>query len=777
MKHIRRPGALFALALSAACADAPGAFGPSALPAPEAPLEALQCTVTVARGEMRCGSASSAGGAMGDLMVGGQGTYVQLRSANARYDSVQHVFTIDVTMQNLLGQPVGTENGTTPTGIRIFFYTPPAASVGSGSVEIKNPDGTDIFTEAGQPYFLYPEVLGAYERTAPRAWSWNVDPGVQAFNFQVYVSARVPNEQGVLRWTREQGDVVSRDIYAIWGTGANDIWAAGNGVMMYNNGTRWVVIPGAWAGVTDIHGTATDDVWAVGGTYGEINHFDGRRWSKVPAINENWNSVWAQARDNVYVTGHAFGHTLRWNGASWDTVFGPAYGRNFTGVWGFDADDVFVTGYWYDAPARRYNGYVWHWDGAAWDSTAVGGYHSSIWGSSRNDLWTVGSGGEIHHYDGTSWSRVAQGLTHYSLYEVWGSGPDDVWAVGGGYHGGGPESTVLHWDGVAWTEVQTGGPATAAAVYSPNPDKVYVVGYRGMIHKRSGGQWSGQTTGQHDLISGVAALSETEAVTVSCGAIKRNSGPGGAWQTLYTVDQLSCLEKVWATPGGSQIIAVGRGYSGESMLPFAEGLVVRWDGTQWTRTWIRDVQYLNGVWGLDSTHVYAVGHGNLEGGQEARVFRFDGSAWSEMPIEGNPGGQLYGVWASSPDDVWAVGTMVLRWDGVRWNRQYVHEWSDNFRDVWGSGPDNVFLAGGRVAHWNGTAWSSFYPRNNYQGLGVWGTGPNDVYIVGGHTLHYNGSAWTEVNIETASNLHDIAGAGPRHVWAVGEGGAVMRGRR
>jgi hypothetical protein len=135
------------------------------------------------------------------------------------------------------------------------------------------------------------------------------------------------------------------------------------------------------------------------------------------------------------------------------------------------------------------------------------------------------------------------------------------------------------------------------------------------------------------------------------------------------------------------------------------------------------------------------------------------------------------VWGTSPADLWVVGHMVLHWDGERWDRKFVHEWSDGWTDVWGTGPDNVFLAGGRVARWDGTRWSSIYPRLNYQGRGVWGSGPDDVYVVGSQTLHWNGSAWTEVNIETGSSLSDIGGVNGRHVWAVGAGGAIMRGRR
>ncbi|HYR08423.1 MAG TPA: hypothetical protein VEQ60_11660, partial [Longimicrobium sp.] len=528
-----------------------------------------------------------------------------------------------------------------------------------------------------------------------------------------------------------------------------------------------------WNGVTEIHGSGTDDVWAGGGGYGDIHHFDGRRWSKVPAINENWSNVWAQAPDNAYVVGGAFGNVIRWNGTGWEPQFSRVYGRAFWDVWGFDEDDVYLTGGWWNTAAQRYDGFVWHWNGTAWDSTAMapGRAVGTIWGTSPTNLYGLSGGNTVLRYDGTSWTQVAGGASTPGLREIWGTGPDDIWVVGGGYHGGGPESTVLHWDGVAWAEVQTGGLRTVNGVFSPNPDKVYLVGYQGMIHRRSGGQWAAESSGQPRLIAGVAAVSESDVITAECGGLKRNTGPGGAWQTIYATDD--CLEKVWVTPGASQIFAVGNGVGewGRGM-----GVIVRWDGSQWTRTLFPNVTYLHGVWGLDSTHVYAVGWGDEMGMQVPRLYQWDGAAWTEIST-GQASGQLWGVWGTSPDDLWVVGHMVLHWDGQTWSRQYVHEWSDGWTDVWGTGPDNVFLAGGRVAHWNGTQWTSFYPHLNYQGSGVWGSGPGDVYVVGTRTLHYNGSAWTEMNIETGSGLSDIGGVSARHVWAVGAGGAVMRGRR
>lgn len=763
MKRIYRLALPLLAAAAAACTDSAGPAAPDAAPPPAENLGALQCTVHVAAGDMRCASPSALGGARGDLIVGGQGVYVQIRSQNPSYDSVAQVFSLDVTLQNLLGQPVGTEDGTTPGGIRIFFAAPPAVTGGDGGVEVRNPDGVELFTSAGQEYFFYPEILAPYERTAARTWQWNVPTTVETFSFQVYVTAAVPNQSGVLRWTREQGDVVSRDLFAVWGTGPQDIWAGGSNAMMYNNGTRWVVVPGEWRDIQDIHGSGSDDVWAVGGA---IHHFDGRRWTQIPAINENWNSVYAAAPNDVYVTGHAFGHTMHWNGTSWDTVFTRASGRIFTGVWGFGSDDVHVIGGKWNRAIDTYDGWVWHWDGAAWDSTALPGPAGDIWGSAPDDVYVIG-GSKIYHYDGSTWTRVDGGITNQSLRSVWGTGPDDVWAVGGGYHGAGnPESTVLHWDGTTWTEEQTGGLAVAAAVYTPNPDKVYAVGYRGMIHRRSGGTWSSESSGRHALIAAVAPISNAEAITAGCGGLKRNSGPGGAWETIYGTDD--CLQDVWITPGAAEIFAVG-------YVPTGSGgaVIVRWDGAAWTRTPLPDVTYLNAVWGLDSAHVYAVGEGDGMS-QVPRLFQWDGTAWTDVPLAAEFGsGQLYGVWGSSPDNLYVVGTMVLHWNGEGWTREFVHEWSDGWQDVWGTGPDDVYLVGGRLAHWNGSAWSSTVPGAQ----AVWGSGPNDVYVTGGNTRHFNGTAWTPVNIETASNLWDIGGTSARSVWAVGEGGAVMRGRR
>lgn len=765
--RILRLAAPVALAATAACADTMGVSAPP-VDTPAAAMGVVECTVRPAASTVRCGDPALRLGASADLIVGGQGTNVQLRSTNVAYDSLTEIFAADLTLQNLLGQPVGTEDGTTVEGVRIFFHLLPVVTSGAGIAELRNPDGVEAFTAGAQPYFLYPEILAPYERTAPKRWEWTVSKSVTEFTFQVYVSAKVPNQGGVLRWTRERGEVVTRDLHAVWGTGPNDIWAAGDRTMMYNNGTRWVVIPGDWdGGVMAIHGSATDDVWAVGGQL--LRRFDGRRWSKVtPPVNENFSGVWASSPSNAYVTGGAFGWVIRWDGAGWDTVFAATPGRRFNGVWGSSASDVHVLGTRYNSATKTNDSYVWRWNGAAWDSTAFTGTHlSSIWGSSASDIYAVGLDGKIVHFDGAQWSTVGAGVTTYPLRRVWGSGPSDVWAVGGGYHPNGLDATVLHYDGAQWTEVQSGGPKTATAVFAPNPDKVYVLGYNGMIQKRSGGQWQAETSVSFETLEGVWPVGEDDALAGTCGGLMRDQGHG--WQMVS--DTPDCLTDVWATSGAARIFAVGYTIAG------SQPVIVRWDGAAWHRTEVPDVVRLEAVWGFSASDVYVVGYRDDAGMQRPVIRHWDGDAWTDVPT-GLASGHLKGIWGSAPDDLYAVGSHVLHWDGTSWTPLTVHYAGDLYEDVWGSGPDDVYVTGGGVYHWNGASWSTFFPqRVNFRGYGVWGSGPDDVYVVGTQSLHFNGASWTEVNIETSSTLYDVRGWSARSLWAVGAGGVVMRGRR
>lgn len=197
LRNRRALAALSLLCVVAACDE-----GEPLAPSPDGdPVELarLECTVTVASGAMWCGPAApDVGGAQG-IIVGRQGEHVLLEATNHAFNDSDNVFSIDVTVQNLLPQPMGTTDGTAldDDGVRVFFYQDPVAGDGSGrAVSVINHTGTDFFTGAGQKYFQWDEVLSRDETSDPSTWEFSVDPLLASFRFTVLVAAAVPFANG-----------------------------------------------------------------------------------------------------------------------------------------------------------------------------------------------------------------------------------------------------------------------------------------------------------------------------------------------------------------------------------------------------------------------------------------------------------------------------------------------------------------------------------------------------------------------------------------------------
>jgi Bacterial Ig-like domain (group 2) len=133
----------------------------------------------------------------GNLMVGGQGQYVRVTSSNVSYDAALGRFTFDVSLRNLIEQPLGTTDGTTldPAGVRLFFHQAPAATSGTGAVTVVG-DGTGFFSGPSQPYYQYNEVLSPLEVSPTRQWRLDMPPTVTTFNFTLLVYAAVPYPNG-----------------------------------------------------------------------------------------------------------------------------------------------------------------------------------------------------------------------------------------------------------------------------------------------------------------------------------------------------------------------------------------------------------------------------------------------------------------------------------------------------------------------------------------------------------------------------------------------------
>jgi hypothetical protein len=186
------PALLFAAtALAAACSDGPAGVVPLPVPGDDSPLLALvDCTAEVRSGAVRCGEPRLPTGVRGRV-IGGQNVNIRLTSTNISYDTTTLEFGADVTLTNLRVERIGTPGAPDTTHVRVFFHAPPAATSGTGLVEVENADGVGTFTGTAQPYFQYAGTLGYNQTSAVKRWKWSVPRSVGSFSFTVAVSADV----------------------------------------------------------------------------------------------------------------------------------------------------------------------------------------------------------------------------------------------------------------------------------------------------------------------------------------------------------------------------------------------------------------------------------------------------------------------------------------------------------------------------------------------------------------------------------------------------------
>ena len=245
---------------------------------------------------------------------------------------------------------------------------------------------------------------------------------------------------------------------------------------------------------------------------------------------------------------------------------------------------------------------------------------------------------------------------------------------------------------------------------------------------------------------------------------------GLVWETVDFGAEVPLLNWVHGDETGA-LITVGQG-----------GTALHFDGTSWQQMETPTAQNLWGVWGTSMDDVWAVG-GDAFPSDELRgvVLRWNGSAWSEVALpESLDAGEVYAwfkVWGSGPSDVYIVGQKgaVLHWDGASLTELDVGA-EDDLIAVWGTGPDNVALVGGRnngiVARWDGADWSlkKMAPLPGFNG--VWMRDPQRIHVGGNYgTVAVLDFATLdivqEVSLDTTDDVHALHGSGDGVITAVG----------
>lgn len=217
------------------------------------------------------------------------------------------------------------------------------------------------------------------------------------------------------------------------------------------------------------------------------------------------------------------------------------------------------------------------------------------------------------------------------------------------------------------------------------------------------------------------------------------------------------------------------------------GTLLHYDGSDWTPESLpADTPLLNWVMPFPDGQVAVAGNGGTV------LWRAAGA--TDWTVQQTPTTEdLWGIWGSAPDDVWAVGgrgraegqATVLRFDGTSWTaatlpeleRPGVNAW---FK-VWGTGADNVYIVGqrGGCLRWDGTTLTEFGVGTSEDLISLWGTGPDDILLVGGRgngvLAHWNGESWHSESISPAPGVNGVWMPAPGEFWLAGVRGMLRRG--
>ncbi|HKP52692.1 MAG TPA: redoxin family protein [Chloroflexia bacterium] len=235
--------------------------------------------------------------------------------------------------------------------------------------------------------------------------------------------------------------------------------------------------------------------------------------------------------------------------------------------------------------------------------------------------------------------------------------------------------------------------------------------------------------------------------------------------------------------------AVGYYANSESLDYYnaSESLILHWDGNEWKA--VQDFEtgagpsQLHAVVAISRNDAWAVGHRGVvidpskpdpASPAETLILHWNGQKWSQVssPSPAPFFNKLYGVSASSADDMWAVG--IQSYSEVRGG---------------GGGLPPYPLA----LHWDGKSWS-VTPISTPDNLDDTSKFPmavaaltkNEVYAVGGIfgeggsdsiAMHWDGTKWTHVGVDVPKppegsgpaqdHLSGVAALSKDDVWAVG----------
>jgi photosystem II stability/assembly factor-like uncharacterized protein len=202
-----------------------------------------------------------------------------------------------------------------------------------------------------------------------------------------------------------------------------------------------------------------------------------------------------------------------------------------------------------------------------------------------------------------------------------------------------------------------------------------------------------------------------------------------------------------------------------------KGLILFWDGTEWTEQESNTSDDLFALYILDANNAWAAG-------EDGTLLYSDGTSWTEQASGTSE--DINDLFFLDATNGWAVagGGEISFFNGTEWSLQNSPTTKDlfviDFMDM-----NNGWAAGksGTIIYYNGTEWveqESNTTRDIYA-IAINETGLSFTGGKSGQMMQYDGSEWTEYeDSPTNKDIYAMTFIDPTNAWASGKDGIMMQ---
>lgn len=319
------------------------------------------------------------------------------------------------------------------------------------------------------------------------------------------------------------------------------------------------------------------------------------------------------------------------------------------------------------------------------------------------------------------------------LFTVFGTGPTDIYA-------GGSRGTLFHYDGNAeneWTLVPLNTKHAITKIWGAGDGTLYATGHGGTILRRSGGTWSGMTSGTSQNLYSIGRFQGSIIACGYQGAVRRLNGsswgslPGLTWvlddanaptDTLeFSKDIVSMTTVNSFFIGGAYLDPNFEG-TPTDMIGTRGGVFAIADRTvfpgpdpetgafsvlpDWILRPLSGEQIVDHEWMLATTSDPSDLSRNFLGTSEGWLFQLSDArgdtVWTKFDpaVTMNPGAGIQDIWLDPDNNIYMAtdeGTIVYQTADYKYNvsgsRTTIYDGTVSLTGIWGTDPGNFWVVG------------------------------------------------------------------------------------